>query len=150
MNLNKVFILGRLTANPQLRTTSSGQSVASFGVATNRAWTDKTGAKQQEVEYHNVVAWGRQAEIINQFLSKGSLVLIEGRMQTRSWQDQQGQNRKTTEIVCEKMQLGPRQGENKGFAQTDVKQEGVDIAAKEELPEIDIGEGEIKAEDLPF
>lgn len=150
MNLNKVFIIGRLTADPQLRTTTSGQSVASFGVATNRVWTDKTGAKQQDVEYHNVVAWGRQAEIINQFLSKGSIVFIEGRLQTRTWQDQQGQNRKTTEIICEKMQLGPRQGDNKGFSQAGGKQEGVDAAVKEELPEIDIGEGEIKAEDLPF
>lgn len=153
MNLNKVFILGRLTADPQLRTTPSGQSVASFGVATNRVWTDKSGAKQQGVEYHNIVAWGRQAEIINQFLSKGGLVLIEGRLQTRTWQDQQGQSRKTTEIICEKMQLGPRQGDGN---KTSFRQDsGIDEAAqgetvKEDLPEIDIGEGEIKAEDLPF
>ncbi|MEK7635560.1 MAG: single-stranded DNA-binding protein [Patescibacteria group bacterium] len=148
MNLNKVFILGRLTADPQLRTTPSGQSVASFGVATNRVWTDKSGAKQQGVEYHNIVAWGRQAEIINQFLSKGGLVFIEGRLQTRTWQDQQGQSRKTTEIICEKMQLGPRQGD--GNKSSPRQNSGTDEPTKEELPEIDIGEGEIKAEDLPF
>lgn len=153
MNLNKVFILGRLTADPQLRTTPSGQSVVSFGVATNRVWTDKSGAKQKDVEFHNIVAWGRQAEIINQFLSKGGLVFIEGRLQTRAWQDQQGQSKKTTEIICEKMQLGPRQGEgNKSSFRQD---SGIDEAVqsgtvKENLPEIDIGEGEIKAEDLPF
>ena len=148
MNLNKVFILGRLTADPQLRTTPSGQSVASFGVATNRVWKDKAGAKQKDVEFHNIVAWGRQAEIINQFLLKGGLVFIEGRIQTRTWQDQQGQSRKTTEIICENMQLGPRQGDgNKPFSRQD---SGTDEAVKEDLPEIDIGEGEIKAEDLPF
>lgn len=153
MNLNKVFILGRLTADPQLRTTPSGQSVVSFGVATNRVWNDKSGAKQKDVEFHNIVAWGRQAEIINQFLSKGGLVFIEGRLQTRAWQDQQGQSKKTTEIICEKMQLGPRQGEgNKSSFRQD---SGMDEAVqggtvKEDLPEIDIGEGEIKAEDLPF
>ena len=145
MNLNKVFILGRLTADPQLRTTQTGQSVASFGIATNRVWNDKSGAKQTEVEYHNVVAWGRQAEIINQFLSKGSLVLIEGRLKTRSWQDAQGQNRKTTEIICERMQLGPRSDKTGKAAG-----EETDVLSKEELPEIDIGEGEIKAEDLTF
>lgn len=153
MNLNKVFILGRLTADPQLRTTPSGQSVVSFGVATNRVWTDKSGAKQKDVEFHNIVAWGRQAEIINQFLLKGGLVFIEGRLQTRAWQDQQGQSKKTTEIICEKMQLGPRQGEgNKSsFRQDSEIDEAVQGGTvKEDLPEIDIGEGEIKAEDLPF
>src|SRR3989344_4344973 len=98
MNLNKVFILGRLTVDPQLRSTAGGQSVASFGLATNRVWTDKAGAKQEAVEFHNVVVWGRQAEIASKFLIKGSLVLIEGRLQTRSWDDKQGQKRRTTEI----------------------------------------------------
>jgi len=108
MNLNKVLIIGRMTADPELRKTGSGQSVTSFGVATNRVWTDKAGAKQEETEFHNVVCWARQAEIATQFLKKGSLVMIEGRLQTRSWQDQQGGNRKTTEIICERLQLGPR------------------------------------------
>jgi single-strand DNA-binding protein len=108
MNLNKVFILGRVTADLQLRTTAGGQSVATFSIATNRNWTDKGGQKQEETEFHNVVAWGRQAEIANQFLRRGSLVLIEGRLQTRSWQDKQGQARKSTEIIIEQLQLGPR------------------------------------------
>src|SRR3989338_2582056 len=108
MNLNKVFILGRLTADPQLRSTTGGQQVASFGVATNRVWTDKNGQKQEAVEFHNVVVWGRQAEIVTQFLAKGSLVLIEGRLRTRSWQGQDGQQRKTTEIIAERAQFGPR------------------------------------------
>src|SRR3989344_6525687 len=108
MNLNKVFVLGRLTADPQLRATASGQQVASFGLATNRVWTDKGGQKQEATEFHNIVVWGRQAEIASQFLVKGSLVLIEGRLQTRSWDDKQGQDKRTTEIVADRLQLGPR------------------------------------------
>jgi single-strand DNA-binding protein len=151
MNLNKVFVLGRLTADPQLRTTPTGQQVANFGVATNRVWSDKTGNKQQDVEYHNIVVWGRQAEIVGQFLSKGSLILIEGRIRTRTWQNQQGQNQKTTEIIAERIQLGPRPAQQErefGLpAQTGKKPPET---VREELPEIDINEEEIKAEDLPF
>ncbi|KKQ23064.1 MAG: Single-stranded DNA-binding protein [Candidatus Wolfebacteria bacterium GW2011_GWC1_37_10] len=146
MNLNKVFILGRLTSDPQLRTTPTGQSVATFSIATNRVWTDKSGNRQDDTEFHNVVAWGRQAEIVNQFLSKGGLVLVEGRLKTRSWQDSQGQNRKTTEVICERLQLGPR---STGGQKTQSPTEAIDEPTKD-LPEINIGEGEIKAEDLPF
>ena len=108
MNLNKAIIAGRLTGDPQLRQTATGAPVASFSVATNRVWNDKAGAKQTEVEYHNIVVWGRQAEIASKFLVKGGLVLVEGRLQTRSWDDKLGQKRKTTEIVADRIQLGPR------------------------------------------
>ncbi len=151
MNLNKVFIIGRLTADPQLRTTPGGQSVATFSVATNRTWVNKQHERQNEVQYHNVVVWGRQAEVANQFLKKGGMVMIEGRIQTRSWQDKQGQNRYTTEIISERMQLGPRAGDvsstspSKGQNEAFHKDE-----EQEELPEIDIEEGEIKPEDIPF
>jgi single-strand DNA-binding protein len=149
MNLNKVFILGRLTADPQLRTTPSGAQVSSFGVATNRVWTDKSGSRQEEAEFHNVVVWGRQAEIATQFLTKGSLVLIEGRLRTRTWQNNQGQNIKTTEIICERMQLGPRPAVA-GSKKPAASEEAAGAPLKEELPEIEIDEGDIKAEDLPF
>ena len=108
MDLNKVIIVGRVTADPQLRTTPGGQAVTTIGVATNRNWTDKNGQKQEEAEFHNVVLWGRQAEVASQFLVKGATVLIEGRLRTRSWTDKQGQQRRTTEIMAERMQLGPR------------------------------------------
>src|SRR3989338_4120756 len=108
MNLNKVFILGRLTGDPQLRSTANGTQVASFSVATNRVWNDPSGAKKEAVEFHNVVVWGRQAEVASRFLVKGSLVLIEGRLQTREWEGKDGQKRRTTEIICERLQLGPR------------------------------------------
>mgnify|MGYP001569974413 CR=1 FL=1 len=150
MNLNKVFILGRLTADPQLRTTPNGQQVSSFGIATNRVWTDKGGSRQEEVEFHNIVVWGRQAEIAVQFLKKGSLALIEGRLRTRTWQNQQGQNQKTTEIIAERVQLGPR-AMNQGFKKSETSSnEGANVPGKEELPAIDINEEEIKPEDLPF
>lgn len=109
MNYNRAIIAGRLTADPQLRNTTGGQAVASIGVATSRTWMDKGGQKQEQTEFHNVVVWGRQAEIVAQYLKKGSLILVEGRLQTRAWQDQQGGNRKTTEIVAEAIQFGPRQ-----------------------------------------
>lgn len=153
MNLNKIFILGRLTADPQLRTTPSGQSVASFAVATNRIWTDKSGNRKEDVEFHNIVAWGKQAEIASQFLTKGGLVLIEGRIQTRSWQDKQGQNRKTTEIICERLQLGPRSGGG-GTPRQYPSSSAPDSQPlpAEEVPVINIEEGkeEINPEDLPF
>ena len=108
MNLNKVFILGNLTRDPELRQTPSGQNVATFGVATNRIWGSPTG-KQTQTEFHNIVVWGRLEEIAHQYLAKGRLVLVEGRLNTRTWQDQQtGQKRSRTEIVAETMQLGPR------------------------------------------
>jgi len=155
MNLNKIFVLGRLTADPQLRSIPTGQQVANFSVATNRVWFDKKGARQDETDYHNIVVWGRQAEVASQFLVKGSLVLIEGRIRTRTWQNKEGQNQKTTEIICERMQLGPRPG---GQSTTGAKfvsdkqpaSEGVDTSTKEELPEINIDEEEIKPENLPF
>lgn len=109
MNLNKVFLVGRLTQDPQARTTPSGQTVCSFGLATNRIGRDpKTGETKKSTEYHNIVLWRRLAEIASQYLTKGSLVLIEGRLQTRNWQDQAGNQRSRTEIVAERMQLGPK------------------------------------------
>lgn len=109
MNLNKVFVLGNLTRDPEIKNLPSGQSVASFGLATNRFFTDKDGQKQQRVEFHNIVLFGKLAETAKSFLNKGSLALVEGRLQTRSWDDQQsGAKKSKTEIVGERIQLGPR------------------------------------------
>ena len=109
MNLNKIFLIGRLTQDPEARTTPSGQMVCNFSIATNRKWTDQaTKEKKEQTEYHNIVLWRRLAEIASQYLNKGSLVLIEGRIQTRSWQDQTGNKRYKTEIVADNIQLGPR------------------------------------------
>ena len=108
MNLNKAFILGNLTRDPEIRTLPSGDSVASLGIATNRFWTSKDGQKQQEAEFHNVTAFSRLAEICSQFLTKGSLVLIEGRLRTRSWEDKSGIKHFRTEIIAQNIQLAPK------------------------------------------
>ncbi|MEK7641340.1 MAG: single-stranded DNA-binding protein [Patescibacteria group bacterium] len=153
MNLNKAFILGRLTAAPVLRSTPGGQQVASFSLATNRNWTDKAGQKKEEVEFHNIVVWGRLAEIAGKFLTKGGLALVEGRIQTRSWQDKQGQTRKTTEIIADQIQLGPRSAGGGGFAKPQMEApdmpDSSGAPAPEPIPTIQIDE-DIKAEDLPF
>ncbi len=137
MNLNKVFLIGRLTQNPQKKVLPSGQAVCNFGLATDRFWTNKEGKKQQETEFHNIVLFGKLAEIASQYLKKGSLVFIEGRLRTRSWQDQSGQRRQRTEIIVERMQMGPR-----------VKKELPPIEAEKE--EIPIIEEEIDLKDIPF
>ncbi len=108
MNYNKAVIVGNLTRDPETRTIPSGQPVASFAIATNRIWNDKEGNRQEATEFHNVVAFGKLADICSRYLNKGRLVLIEGRIQTRSWQDQDGKKKYWTEIVAESMQMGPR------------------------------------------
>ena len=118
MNLNKVFLLGRLTRDPELRNTTTGQPVCSFGLATNRVWNDpNTKERKEQTEFHNIVLWRRLAEVASQYLKKGSLVLIEGRVQTRSWDDKTGNKRYTTEIVADNMQMGPRSEGGSGYNQ---------------------------------
>ena len=103
MDLNKATIIGRLTRDPEVRTTPQGTTVCSFGVATNFIWSDQQGQKQEKVEFHNVVAWTKLAEICGQYLRKGSKIYIEGRLQTREWEGQDGNKRQRTEIVAENM-----------------------------------------------
>lgn len=103
MDLNKAMLIGRLTRDPETRTIPSGQTVTSFGLATNRVWTDNTGQKQEMVEYHNITAWRRLAEICQQYLKKGSKIYLEGRLQTRSWDGQDGIKRYRTEIIADNM-----------------------------------------------
>lgn len=152
MDLNRVIIVGRVTADPQLRTTPGGQPVTTLGVATNRAWTDKNGQKQEETEFHNVVLWGRQAEVASQYLTKGATVLVEGRLKTRSWTDKQGQQRRTTEIMSDRMQLGPRPGGGGGARDGSGGGKGKDAPTPTgEIPTINLEEEpEIKPEDIPF
>ena len=128
MNLNKVFLFGNLTRDPELRQTPGGQAVCSFGIATNRSFTDQAGQKRDQVEFHNVVAWGRQGEVIAQYMKKGSSMLIEGRLQTRNWQDQQGAKHYRTEVIIEEFQFGPRTGGGAGggnFQNRDEEDSGV-------------------------
>ena len=151
MNLNKAIIAGRLTADPQLRTTPAGQQVTSFALATNSVWTDKAGMKQEAAEFHNIVVWGRQAEVVSKVLKKVYLALIEGRLQTRNWQDAQGVKHWKTEVVADTVQFGPRPNFSNNneagapFASASSSQ----VEKPIELPVIEVEE-DIKAEDLPF
>lgn len=112
MNLNKAMIIGNLTRDPEVRTTPSGQTVANFGVATNLVWTDQSGQKQEKAEFHNIVAWRRLAEIAGQYLKKGGRIFVEGRLQTRTWDDQNGVKRNRTEIIAENLIMLDRPGNN--------------------------------------
>lgn len=138
MNLNKVFVLGNVTRDPEQKNLPSGQPVASFGVATNRFYT-QNGEKKQDTEFHNIVTFGRLAEIASQYLKKGSLVLIEGRLRTRNWQDSSGNKHYRTEITAERLQLGPRAG---GFQpQAPEKTEEKTKIPEEEIPVIEENSG---------
>ena len=109
MNLNKVFVLGNVTRDPEVRAMPSGQQVCNFGIATNRFYTDQAGVKKQDAEFHNIVCFGKLADIAQRFLTKGGLVLIEGRIKTSSWDDKAtGTKKFRTEIIAESLQLGPR------------------------------------------
>jgi single-strand DNA-binding protein len=108
-SVNKVILIGNLGSDPELRRTQSGQAVATFRLATNESWADRDGNRQERTEWHRIVAWARLAEIVDQYMKKGRQVFVEGRIQTRQWQDQQGQTRYTTEIVAQNiMMLGSR------------------------------------------
>ena len=141
MNLNKAILVGRLTKDPELRALPSGQNVASFGMATNRYFSDKSGQKQEATEFHNIVLFGRLADVASQYLKKGSMVLIEGRIQTRSWQDNEGNKKYKTEIGGESIQLGPK---NTQMPDT------TNQLNKEEIPIIQKEEEDIDIKDIPF
>ncbi len=115
-SVNKVILVGNLGADPELRYTNTGTAVANFRIATNDQWTDKNGEKQERAEWHQIVAWGKLGEICGKYLKKGRPVYVEGRLQTRSWEDQQGNKRYTTEIVAQTMQMLGRPGEGAGEA----------------------------------
>lgn len=151
MNLNKVFLIGRLTADPEVRNTPSGQSVCSLRMVTNRVFKDQAGQKQEKAEFHTVVLWRRLAEIASQYLKKGSLVMIEGRLETRSWQDNQGQKRYRTEILAERMQLGPRSAASRpGPSDEDDQGPAKPEPSQEEIPIIEEESEEIDVKDIPF
>jgi len=156
MNFNKTIIVGRVTKDPETRTTPNGQTVASIGVATNRVWNTNSGERQEKVEYHSIVAWGKLAEICGQYLSKGQLVLFEGRLETRTWEGQDGVKRSKTEIIAENMQMGPRTKSQGGesFQQSEEKpnRNSADQKQTKEQSAVESSsdDEEIKIEDIPF
>jgi single-strand DNA-binding protein len=160
MNINKAIIVGRLTRDPEVRTTTTGQTVASISIATNRFWKDKNGQRQDQTEYHNVVLWGRLGEIAGQYLTKGQEAYIEGRLTTRKYTGKDGIEKRTTEIVAENMQLGSRAGQGGGQsagsyskpAAAPAQAQAPQAQAAEEIPTINLDEeeDEVRIEDVPF
>ena len=161
MDLNKVMIIGNVVRDPEMRATPGGQNVSSFSIATNLIWKDQSGQKQEKVEFHNVVAWRRLAEISSQYLKKGSKVYIEGRLQTRSWDDPSGIKRYKTEIIADNMIMLDRASSGGDRYQT--SSEGVQPEPRDIEPAVDFGSGsaapakmasdseeEISIEDIPF
>ena len=149
MYLNKAIIIGNLTRDPEIRAIPSGVKVASFSVATNRVWKDKNGVKQENVDFHNVVVFGRQAEIVGQYMKKGSSILVEGRMQTRSWDDAGGIKKYRTEVIADRIQFGPRRDTPAGGFKSDTPAPAEDDH-KKALDTIEYPEEDINPEDIPF
>lgn len=146
MYINKAIIYGNVTRDPELKALPSGNKVCNFSVATNRTWKDQSGAKQEATDYHNVVFYAKQAEVIAQYMRKGSGIMVEGRLSTRSWDGPDGKKNYRTEIVGDTFQFGPKGGSSSaGGAQAP--------AAKNDAPEVDTIEyptDDINPEDIPF
>jgi len=165
MYINKAFVYGNLTRDPELRSLPSGNAVANFAVATNRVWKDREGVKREDAEFHNIVTFGKQAELVSQYLRKGSAVFIEGRLQTRSWDDANGVKKYRTEIVADRVQFGPRSGgggsagggeyagknvAGKGAVSGNASASTSSAQSSEALETIEYPEEENKIDDIPF
>lgn len=149
MYINKVTLYGNLTRDPELKALPSGIQVANLALATNRTWKDKDGRKQEAVEYHNIVVFGKQAELVGQYLRKGNPMYLEGRLQTRSWDDKDGNKKYRTEIIVENFQFGPK-GVGTGTYTNTKTESSSTSSSKDEIPEIAYPEEEINVEDIPF
>ncbi len=139
MTLNKVQLIGNLTRDPETRTTTSGQSVTSFGMATNRSWVDASGVKQEKAEFHSIIVWGKLGEICQQYLTKGRKAYIEGRLQTREWEDKNGVKKTRTEIIAENMIMLDRAPNQRDQEETFKSNKQPSVS-----------EDDIKVEEIPF
>lgn len=149
MYYNKAIIIGNLTRDPELKTLPSGVAVTNFSVATSRVWKDKSGVRQEDTQFHNIVAFGQQANIIAQYMKKGSSVLVEGRIQNRSWDSPEGKKYRT-EIVLENVQFGPKReaGNTETFAPKE--ENTTNRNSDKTLDTIQYPEEDINPEDIPF
>lgn len=158
MYINKVTLYGNITRDPELKSLPSGTHVNSFSIATNRVIKDQSGAKKDVAEYHNIVAFGKQAEVIHQYMKKGSAILVEGRLQTRSWDGQDGKKQYRTEVVLENFQFGPKTGGAAGGASSsNAGAATINAADDQEAPfpamqdeGVKYPDEEINPEDIPF
>ena len=154
MYLNKAIVIGNLTRDPELKSLPSGIKVCSFSLATNRVWKDKNGAKQESADYHNVVVFGRQAETVAQYMKKGNSMLVEGRMQTRSWDDKtSGEKKYRTEIVADRTQFGPKGTGTSGGGTSSAggaSSGPMSSGPEDNMDSIEYPEEDINPEDIPF
>lgn len=156
MYLNKVQLIGNLTRDPEMKSLPSGIKVTSFSIATNRSWKDQSGAKKEATEYHNIVAFGKPAELISQYMKKGGQLYVEGRLQTRSWDAQDGQKKYRTEIIVENFQFGSGPRDSSGGPQTGVYRAPAKSAPKKEddgdkgFDTIEYPADDNNLEDIPF
>lgn len=150
-SLNRVQLIGNLTANPEVRETPNGQKVANMSIATNRSYKDASGMRQEQAEYHNIVLWGSLAEISEKYITKGKKVYVEGRLQTRSWDDPSGNKRYKTEIVAENLiMLSKGTGSEGGDYGSDQEDAPEDVAPAKTRRSAPKQEEEINIEDIPF
>lgn len=156
MYINKAMVYGNLTRDPERRALPSGQAVTSFSVATTSTWKDRSGVKKEDTQYHNVVTFGPQADLVAQYLRKGSGVFVEGRMQTRSWDAQDGTKKYRTEIVADRIQFGPKREGGGGaaapgaFNQDSGPADTFNQAQAKDLDTIEYPQEDINPEDIPF
>ena len=152
MSINKVMLIGRLGQDPELKYTPSGSAVANFSLATSESWNDKSGQKQERTEWHRIVVWGKLAELCNQYLAKGRQAFVEGSLQTRSWEDQQGNKKYTTEIVARNIQfLGGQAGAGAPRQENNNQQAGAPVNDSVMNQEYDIStDANFTADDIPF
>ena len=150
MYLNKAILIGNLTRDPELKAIPSGNKVCTFSIATNRTYKDANGVRQEKTDYHNIVVWGKTAENVATYMKKGSQILVEGRMETRSWDDAATNTKKyRTEIIADTVQFGSK---NTGTSTSPAPSQSSSPSAKkeEEIDTIDYPEEQINAEDIPF
>lgn len=148
MYLNKAIIIGNLTRDPELKAIASGNKVCTFSVATNRTYKDANGVRQEKTDYHNIVVWGKTAENVATYMKKGSQILVEGRMETRSWDDVATNTKKyRTEIIADTVQFGSKPSGSSNGAPS---QSTSSVKKEEEIDTIEYPEEQINAEDIPF
>jgi single-strand DNA-binding protein len=150
MYINKAIIYGNLTKDPELKALPTGNKVCNFAVATNRTWKDQSGKKQESVDYHNVVFFGKQAEVIAQWIHKGNALMVEGRITTRSWDGPDGKKNYRTEIVGENFQFGPKGGSSSSVASPSPSSDTSGPSSAPEVDTIEYPTDDLNPNDIPF
>jgi single-strand DNA-binding protein len=151
MYLNKAILIGNLTRDPELKAIPSGNKVCTFSLATNRTYKDASGARQEKTDYHNIVVWGKTAENVAQYMKKGSQILVEGRMETRSWDDQAtGTKKYRTEIIADTVQFGSKGTGTGAYTPSSTSAPKSDQSTESNMDSIEYPDEQINAEDIPF